>query len=196
MTNSQFPQSQAESDLLDVLLDSGETAYPWNPERPEADAYFAAAEADFSISDGLDSDDLARRSRTFFDRVERLWPAVSLHQSLQDRFRDRIPEEILHRLSRAAADLTRDLSAQSASLADRLVLCVRPILPQWDEEDLQVLARPMAHAMRGKENGGAESTLAKRQSVAWEDLSAVEQARGCLAIARYALEIAQDGPHQ
>lgn len=193
MTNSQFPQSQAESDFLEVLLDSDETAYPWNPEQPESDAYFEAAEADFSLSNCLGSDDLPRRSRTFFDRVERLWPAVSLHESLRERFRDRIPEDILHRLSRTAADLTRDLSAQSASLADRLVFCVRPILPQWDEEDLQVLARPMAHAMRGKENGGAESTRAKRQSAGWEDLSAVEQARGCLAVARYALEIAQKG---
>ncbi|MGC9525780.1 MAG: hypothetical protein ACP5D7_09605 [Limnospira sp.] len=188
MTNSQFPQSQAESDLLEVLLDSDEIPYPWNLEQPESEAYFEAAEADFSLSDGLGEDDLAGRSQIFFDRVERLWPAVSLHQSLREHFCDRIPEEILHRLSRAATDLSRDLRTQSTSLADRLVFCVREILPRWDEEDLQVLARPMVYAMRGNDNGGAQVRSAR-----WEELSAVEQARLSLAIARYALEITENG---
>jgi hypothetical protein len=192
MTNSQFPQSQAESDLLAVLLDPDRTAYPWNPEQPGSDGYFEAAEAEVDLSEGLGGDDLACRSQSFFDRVERLWPTVSLHQSLLRRFRDRVPEDLLDRLSRVAADLTGDRAVRGASLADRLVWCARQILPEWDEEDLRVLARPMAHAMRGNDGGGVEATLAKMRSANWDDLSAVEQARLSLAIARHALWVAQN----
>jgi hypothetical protein len=66
-----------------------------------------------------------------------------------------------------------------------MVECVLDILPQWAEEDLQVLARPLAYAMREVDSEGAELVMATRRP--WAQLSEIEQARVSLAVARYAI---------
>ena len=76
-------------------------------------------------------------------------------------------------------------SAKYQSLADQMVECVLDILPQWDEEDLQVLARPLAYAMRDADPEGVELVMATQRL--WAELSEIEQARVGLAVARYAI---------
>ena len=66
-----------------------------------------------------------------------------------------------------------------------MVECVLDILPQWDEEDLQVLARPLAYAMRDVDSEGVELVVATKRP--WAQLSEIEQARVSLAVARYAI---------
>ncbi len=71
-------------------------------------------------------------------------------------------------------------------LADQMVECVLDILPQWAEEDLQVLARPLAYAMRDANPSGVELVMATRRP--WAGLlSEIERARVSLAVARYAI---------
>ena len=79
---------------------------------------------------------------------------------------------------------TRGEEINNMSLAEQLVECVRVVLPDLAREDLQVLARPYAFAMRGN---SSESTLAGAENCQWTDLSDIERARVSLAIARYAL---------
>jgi hypothetical protein len=71
------------------------------------------------------------------------------------------------------------------SLADQMVECVLDILPQWAEEDLQVLARPLAYAMRDIDSEGVELVTETKRP--WAQLSEIEQARVSLAVARYAI---------
>ena len=66
-----------------------------------------------------------------------------------------------------------------------MVECVLDILPQWDEEDLQVLARPLAYAMREADSEGVELVTTSRKP--WTELSEIEQAIVGLAVARYAI---------
>jgi hypothetical protein len=65
---------------------------------------------------------------------------------------------------------------------------VQDCLPSWGEEDLQVLARPFAYAMRGSETEMLEVALRSVRCAEWADLSSIEQARLSLALARYALD--------
>lgn len=74
--------------------------------------------------------------------------------SLLQNFAEQIPDELLNRLAQAATRMNEEVSSRSLSLADQLVQCVQELLPQWSEEDLQVLARPFAYAMRGAELDG------------------------------------------
>jgi hypothetical protein len=66
-----------------------------------------------------------------------------------------------------------------------MVECVLDILPQWAEEDLQVLARPLAYAMREVDSEGTQLAMATKRP--WAQLSEIEQARVSLAVARYAI---------
>jgi hypothetical protein len=95
----------------------------------------------------------------------------------------------------AIATQAHQVLSTSQSLADQLVQCVQNILPDLAEEDLYVLARPLAYTMRnGESHCAVDSTLEKIRTVAWEELSEVEQARLSLAVARCALlEIESQG---
>ena len=73
-------------------------------------------------------------------------------------------------------------------MADRLVECVQSLLPDWAEDDLLVLARPFAYAMRGSQAADVESVLGEIRHEDWTALSKIEQARVSIAIAHYALE--------
>jgi hypothetical protein len=75
---------------------------------------------------------------------------------------------------------------------EQLVACVRDALPSLAEEDLQVLARPMAYAMRDEASNVTESVLAATRALDWAALSEIEQARLGLTIAYEALSQLDD----
>ncbi len=100
------------------------------------------------------------------------------------KFALRMPENLLA----AIAQQAQSVVSSSLSLADQLVHCVEDVLPTFAAEDLQVLARPLAFAMRGEaEVKPWEAVLQNARPVSWEALSEIEQARISLAIARYAI---------
>lgn len=161
-------------------------AYPWNPAK--ADDFFAELEQE-SLFEDWQSEEITARSKSFFAHLDRLWAASSnnLQATLTQRFAARIPQNLLATIAQRAQHLV----SSSLSLSDQLVQCVQDILPNLTElveEDLYVLARPLAGAMRDSgPQQAVDSALASVRPLSWEELSETEQARLSLIIARYAL---------
>jgi hypothetical protein len=153
-------------------------AYPWNPADAEAESFFNTLDQKFSL-DALPESELNARADAFFSHLDTLFAAPTLETSLAQKFAT-VPQAILNTIARQAEKLANS----SASLADQLVLCVQEALPQWAEDDLHVLARPLAYSMRGEEQNV--------KSTDWAKLSETEQARLTLAIAQYALKEVQE----
>jgi len=176
--SSSYSQAQAELELVQALLQANEAAYPWNPADPNAESYFTQMEQAFDLT-AWSEDEVAPRSQKFFSFLNQLWTPVSLTQ----KFSARVPQALLNQIAQHAQRIV----ASNLSLANQLIQCVQDVLPNWGEEDLQILARPLAYAMRGNETEAIESTLTAVRAVEWTELSEIEQARLSLAVARYAL---------
>ncbi|NDJ17689.1 hypothetical protein [Myxacorys almedinensis] len=185
--------TQVEQDLLNALLKAegvivngdefelldepqSNITYPWNPADPASEAFFNQLEQDLVLA--LSDSEVAERSQAFSRHIDQLFSATSLQTSLAHKFAN-VPQELLNAIARQA----QQVAQTTTTLADQLVQCVQDVLPQWAEDDLRVLARPLAYAMRGDE---AASSL---PSATWDDLSETEQARMSLAIARYAIDL-------
>ena len=187
-------QSQADMELLQALCTEEERAYPWNPMLPESETYFAESEASGLSFQDWSELEVTARSQQLFAHLDRLWESASavpvgVREALERRFVDRVPAAVLQ----AIACRAQQVIATPLSLADQLIECTQAAISQLTVEDLQVLARPFAYAMRGLEaNAAIESTLSKVRSADWTELSDIERARLSLAIARYALEQLND----
>lgn len=183
MSSDHFEHSQFQvelDDLLDAVL-STDTPYPWDITDPASATYIEKLEQEFSLDSWLD-EEIAQRSQDFFARLDGVWAQTALSQ----RFAAWAPQSVLNAIVQQAQKVV----ASNLSLADQLIQCVQDSLPDWNVDDLQVLARPLAYAMRGVETETAqvvESTLQSVRPLSWEELSELEQARLSLAIARCAL---------
>jgi hypothetical protein len=196
-----FPfQAQAELELLQIVLqdepfgypdsDQDSLTYPWNPAVPEAEAYFDALEQEV-MKAGWSAEELAEQGQVLANYLDQVWatfstPAVvpsALCARLLQQFATQVPQQLLDSIvHRAQQVVTTNLS-----LADQMVQCVQDCLPNWADDDLHVLARPFAYAMRGADTEMLEAALRSVRCAAWTELSGIEQARLSLAIARYAL---------
>ncbi|MGJ3249929.1 MAG: hypothetical protein ACFE0J_02185 [Elainellaceae cyanobacterium] len=188
-SNTPISRFQAEAELeLVKLIFNVDSSYPWEPSQVEADAYFEELEQ--SVASDWPTEDIASRSQRFFAQLDQIWDTASspeqvqeLHTELVSRFGTRVPQPVLLSIAEQAQ---RVLTA-NLSLAEQLVRCVNDLLPNWGDDDLQVLARPLAFSMRGSNTDQLEAALRSVRYAAWTDLSGVEQARLSLAIARYAI---------
>jgi hypothetical protein len=173
--------SGVKGELLEVLLHSEDTCYPWNPIEPEAEDYFAELERGYLLPDWQEDEEMKSTSQRFFNQLHQCWTSLSLSAtetlkgSLAHRFSALIPQSWLE----AIANKAQQVVSTNLSVADQLVLCVQPLLPSWTEEDLLVLARPLAYAMRGNSE--------PVPSADWEELSQMEQVRLSLRVAHSAL---------
>ncbi|MEG4083976.1 hypothetical protein [Microcoleus sp. POL10_C6] len=172
-------QTQAQMELLATIVQT-DVAYPWNPAQLESESYLAALEQEFALSDSFSDSDIALKSQVLFSQLEQVWLTTALHKSLREKFA-RVPQDFLASIAQSVQNAT----VKYQSLADQMVECVLDILPQWAEEDLQVLARPLAYAMRDVDSEGGELVMATTRP--WAQLSEIEQARVSLAVARYAI---------
>lgn len=183
-------QERIELEMLHaVLLD--ELAYPWNPAHSTAAAYLDNREVAFEPGD-LPEDIFTSQWSHLSQQAERLWSGrlASLASSLTQQFGSRVPSQVLTQLATAA----ETASENSQALIDQLVICVQDVLGGWDADDLRVMARPLAMAMRDGQGEILDLTLRSIRQTDWENLSEIEQARLSLAIARYALgELAAQG---
>lgn len=157
-------------------------SYPWNPSDPSAESFFLELEQEFSLNTWEDHD-IAQRSQSFFSHLDALWLATDLETTLAQKFAW-VPQALLAAIAQQAQKVVET----SNSLADQLIQCVRDVLPSWAEDDLQVLARPLAYAMRSDAADVVDATINSVDAIAWSDLSETEQARMSLAIARYAID--------
>ena len=200
--------SQVEKELLEALLEPEDAPYPWNPAEPESEAYFVEREQE--LLSGWPEEE-AVPTPDFLTALDSLWSSVTLlsgennttdvariQTNLQQRFAARVPQDWLDEIAYQAhqAFLTQGNACGSSgdfleqaqkSIAQQLVQCVQELVPNWAEEDLLVLARPFAYAMRGTETEAVDFVLNKVQHQDWTALTEIEQARTGLAIARYAL---------
>jgi hypothetical protein len=188
-------ESQVELELLDSLV-VDEIAYPWNPADPESEMYFEAIEEDLQLEE-LTDETLASRTPTWVAQIEQIWQGADsretqengaieqLKEAICGKFADWVPTDLLETIAHQASKIQTDCpELNQMSLTEQLVQCVQTVLPGWAREDLQVLARPYAFAMRGNPS---DSPLAGTESCQWTELSNIERARVSLAIACYAL---------
>jgi hypothetical protein len=186
--NCEDALNSVQGELLEALLQAEEDFYPWNPAEPEAEAYFAELERGFLLEQWQEVEDITQASQVLFNQLHQCWSSPEwvveekLRQSLSERFAAFMPEAWLE----AIAHKAQQIFSTNLSLAEQLVLCVKPLLPNWAEDDLLVFARPLAYAMRGKSESVAETHRAA-QSIEWTELSPMEQARLSLTVAHSAL---------
>lgn len=188
-------QSEIELDLLDSLI-VDEIAYPWNPADPESEMYFEAIEADLELEE-LTDEALATRTPMWAAQLEQIWQGVDgnksqesstieqLQATISGKFANLVPTDWLETIAHRASKIyISGEELKALSLTEQLVQCVQTVLPDLAREDLQVLARPYAFAMR---SNSSEFILAGAENCQWTELSDIERARVSLAIARYAL---------
>ncbi|WP_199245353.1 hypothetical protein [[Phormidium] sp. ETS-05] len=182
----------AQLELLEALV-LWDSPYPWNPAEPQAQKYLEALEMELMAQEEAAAV-LAADAPGWLDRLENLsrlvnWDAMSsamaVRESLQQKF-EAVPLSWLEDIARKALELWQLPDREQAKLSptERLVYCVLPLFPNWAAEDLQVLARPFAYAMRS-----GESALANIQIHNWQGLSDIEKARVSLAIAHYVISL-------
>lgn len=150
-------------------------AYPWNPTLPESADFFNQIELP-ELLDAFDVSELDHQAHQLFATLDQLWND-RLQAQLHRKFAT-VPQDVLTTIA-AQVEQLRD---QGNQLLDQLALAVQAALPQWDLEDLRVLSRPLAYAMRSET---LESPLLQRD---WNSLSTTEQAKLSLVIARYAVD--------
>ncbi|MBR8834004.1 MAG: hypothetical protein DSM106950_08175 [Stigonema ocellatum SAG 48.90 = DSM 106950] len=187
-------QSQVELEFLEALLSPDDATYPWNPADEESETYFLQLEQQFLMQDVLDSE-LTPRSEAFYSQLDQLWsnykqsdcntpatPVTTLQETLHNSFGSSIPTNWLNAIALKATEVFNT----QQSMAEQLIQCVQAVLPTWGSEDLLVLARPFAYAMRSSESQTLESVLNNVDNREWTALSQIEQAKASLAIAYYA----------
>lgn len=184
------PGYHLDMELLETLLSNQERVYPWNHSILEAEAYFSEIENLMETQTSEMVADLDEGCREFYQTLDKVWEsfqpvaANQLNAQLQGKFSQMVPQSVLERIAAKAEELT----ASSASIADQLIHCVQDSLSQWDMEDLLVLARPFAYAMRGgEEKTAVDQVVQKASTLDWESCSELERARLMLAVARYAI---------
>ncbi len=206
-----------ELELLDSLV-IDEIAYPWNPADPDSELYFQASEQDCRLEE-LTDEVLAARTPIWVAQLEKIWQGVStgnhqehggehsqkrsqkqsaiaqVKEAIYAKFADFVPVTWLEAIAARVVEVTQTgcPKLNQMSLGEQLVQCVHHLLPDWTKEDLQVLARPYAFAMRGNQGESTrESTLVGADGLdsasrPWQELSDIERARVSFAIARLAL---------
>ncbi|MBD2604350.1 hypothetical protein H6G81_07340 [Scytonema hofmannii FACHB-248] len=189
--------SQFDLELLSSLLEPEDATYPWNPADEESEMYFRELEEQFAQD--LTDEELTSNSQIFYGKLDTLWSEISecshykcntinltldnLQKTLHSAFAASVPQSWLNAIAQKASEMLNS----SRSIGDQLLVeCVQSVLPSWETEDLLVLARPYAYAMRGLEAQNAESTISNINNREWTALSQIEQAKVSLAIAHYA----------
>lgn len=187
--NPQLPldDSEVQAQLIDCLLASSTSTYPWNPAEPDTAEYYLETDRHFSLDDWSDAE-ITQRSRSFFAQIQSCWansPAPALEISplaaLIEKFGARVPQDWLAQI----AENVTCLATNQLEPIDRLIQSVQDLLPNWAADDLLVIARPYAYAMRG--DTGVENIDNIVRPLAWTELSELERAKLTIAIAHTAI---------
>jgi len=175
-------QQQAELELLHSVL-SPASSHPWNPYSPATAEYLDRLEQD--TADLLEDAAIDSQWSQVSALAASLWTpsADNLVATLTQKFGTRMPQQLLTQIAQQA----RTAADSGQALIDQLVASAQAALSGWDAGDLQVMARPMALAMRSGDADPVDAVVASLPTADWESLSEMEQARLSLAIARYAL---------
>ena len=195
--------SSTDLEFLSTLLEAEDNTYPWNPGDEYSEEYFCEIEEQFAMQDVLD-EEITERSRSFYKQLDNLWSQnlntsyykcntkssilINLKENLLSAFATQIPQEWLEKI---ALEATNTFKSRKP-LGEQLVGCVQAVLPQWATEDLNVIARPYAFAMRDGKTPSTKSVLKPLNERSWSTLSEVEQAKVSLLVAYQALQELKD----
>ncbi|KYC38163.1 hypothetical protein WA1_38105 [Scytonema hofmannii PCC 7110] len=198
-SSNTFKTSPVELELLHTLLEDEDATYPWNPSDEQSDDYYLQIEQQFQMEDVL-NEELAMRSKTFYNKLDTLWSGLfnsehykhntksaflsELQQTLQASFANRIPQDWLKSIAQKATEMFNS----TQPIGEQLVQCVQTVLPQWDADDLFVMARPLAFAMRSGTTQNENSVIDMVGNREWTNLSEIEKAKVSMAIAYYAID--------
>lgn len=184
--------SQAEAELMDCLLAPSTANYPWNPADPDTESYYHQTDGEFSLDDWSD-EEISQKSQSFFTNIHSCWddaaiakPAISPVAALTAKFGTRVPQQWL---SKIAANVS-NLAASNLEPVEQLVQSVQDLLSNWATDDLLVMARPYAYAMRC--NPGVNNPENIVRHLDWAELSEVEQAKFTILIAQYAIDLSHE----
>jgi len=186
--------NQIQAELLEALLQPEEDFYPWNPAEPETEAYFSEIEQGFLIENWQAEREMASASQAFFQQLHQCWQSSAssgtdtLKRALSERFAACVPQAWIEAIANQAQQVFLTKSSLD-NFAQQLVRCVEELLPNWAEEDLQVIARPIAYQMRNLQGEATDESL---KPVEWSSLSEMEQIRWSLRVACSALVQLQD----
>lgn len=183
-----YTLSSAELEILSLLIEPGDAIYPWDTTTLATEAYFIEAEQQLDL-DNLIEQEIIAKAPNFLNQLDGLWQAntpaessLHLQAKLSAQFAGQVPQDWLDAIARQASRV----SSSQKSLGAQLVQCVQELVPNCLEEDLLVLARPYAYAMRSSPSMAAlQLEITPEQ---WANLSEIQQAKLSLVIARYALE--------
>ncbi|MDJ0555477.1 MAG: hypothetical protein QNJ68_13750, partial [Microcoleaceae cyanobacterium MO_207.B10] len=139
--------TEVELDMLNALL-LDDICYPWNPCEVESEAFFASLEQELPLSNLLTDTEVNSGSQKLYSQATKFWSLVEIQKSLSTKFSGRVPGGILNRLGQVAVNIVDQVNrlGSTLSLSDQLVHCVSEVLPGWDLEDLEVMARPLAYS--------------------------------------------------
>jgi hypothetical protein len=192
-----FLPSNVDLDLLEALLKPEDGTYPWNLADQESEAYFNQLEQQFECEDLL-AEDLTRRSQDFYSHLDGIWsqvyhsktdrdeqPPKSIYAAVHSAFAASVPSNWLNNIAQKVSESINNLEQ---STSEKLVECVQALLPNWETEDLLVLARPFAYSMRSNEQQSLAVIISNMENREWTSLSEIEQAKISLAIAHYAFK--------
>lgn len=172
-------RSNAEAELLQSVLAAD--AYPWQIE--DAANYEAEAESAGQALE-ISDEDASNGWQALSAQLNQMWAEDATQSAFQQRFAGRLPADLLAQIAQKA----QQISANGESMVNQMVVCAQEALSGITDADLQVMARPMAMAMRGRSSDEiVEVTVKSVRDAAWDTLSPVEQAKLSLAAAKYAL---------
>lgn len=189
--NSEDALNQYRVEFIENLLEE-ENNYPWNPLQSQLETYLTQIEQEFSLTDCLDSEEVDSLATNLFANLDRCWSnanSSTFRQSLSEKFAKFVPSNWLETIAKEAEKVV----ASNLTSIQQLVQCVKPLLDNWAEEDLQVFARPLAYAMRSSDGEVVESAMQLMEQNKWDEFSDMQKIRISMAIAHYALgQLQQD----
>lgn len=179
----------AQAELLQAVLAT--EAYPWLADETSGAYAEQAEKAGLALE--ISDDEATQGWQGLSAQLSQIWgdhapSEQSLNEQLKLKFASRLPGELIARISENAQQVVSEAASSGQSMLDQMVACVQDVMTQMGDDDLRVMGRPMAMAMRG--NSADEFVSATIQSVRvaeWAALSPIEQARLSLAAARYAI---------
>jgi hypothetical protein len=187
---SNYP-SEAEAELMDSLLASPTIDYPWNPADRDTDDYYTQSDLEFSFDDWSETE-IVERSQSFFTQVQACWTDAPTPESesvpleaLTAKFGARVPQQWLSKIATSVSTI----ATSNLEPVEQLVQSVQDLLSNWATDDLLVMARPYAYAMRC--DTGANNPDNVVRALDWDELSELERAKLTILIAQYAIDYAQ-----
>lgn len=183
----ELAEAEAEAELMDCLLASSTTNYPWNPAELAAAEYFTESDRHFTFDDWSDAE-ITHQSQSFFASIQSCWDTLSPESELSPlaalttKFGARVPQQWLAQIATNVSNLANS----KLEPVEQLVQSVQDLLSNWATDDLLVMARPYAYAMRC--NPGVDNPDNIVRPLEWTELSEMERAKLTILIAQYAID--------